>query len=269
MLEHRKTKSWTSAAEPAGCRPSAEDRPPRNNADVEPSRKNTATRLVANVQSSVWLSGTENPYNHGAASDAGNVAPVGLLFDRTDRYWKGCVVKVLLIAAVTIGAMAGQLAAQSNDPPCGRPSWGHDNFPSWGYACDPYYASYDNYPAPSFTSTTPQVVASPPLAPPPSPPPLRPEVHEYHWPSSGTDTSATSFSIVSKNGRVESAIVVWVLDDTLCYVTLDGGQRWVPIVSIDRRATTRANAEKQLYFWLPADKLENDMAHLQVSEPPA
>ena len=173
-------------------------------------------------------------------------------------------MKGLLIGAVMIGAMAGQLAAQSSDPSCGRPPWGDNKFPYWGYACDPYYASYDGYPEPSHTITLPQVAAPQPPAP---PSPVRPEVREYHWPSSGSDTSATTFSIVSKNGRVESATVVWVQDDMLCYVTLDGSQRRVPIVSIDRQATSQRNAEKQVYFWLPAEKLDRNMAHLQVSVP--
>ena len=173
-------------------------------------------------------------------------------------------MKGLLISAVMIGAMAGQLAAQSNDPSCGRPPWGDNKFPYWGYACDPYYASYDGYPEPSHTITIPQVVAPQPPAP---PPPVRPEVREYHWPSSGSDTSATTFSIVSKNGRVESATVVWVQDEALCYVTLDGSQRRAPIVSIDRQATSQRNAEKHLYFWLPAEKLDRNLAHRQVSAP--
>jgi len=207
----------------------------------------------------------------GAAAPAGpllRVRETRIMSIGPPESQKGCVVKGLLVVAVMIGFIAGQLAAQSSDPPCGRPSWGYDKFPYWGYACDPYYASYDSgYPTPSFTITVPQVVTPQALAQPASPTPVRPEVHEYHWLSSGSDTSAISFSIVSKNGGVESAIAVWVQDDTLCYVTLDGGQRRVPIVSIDRQATSRGNAEKQLYFWLPTAKLENDMAHLQVSVP--
>jgi len=204
---------------------------------------------------------------------------------RKDNY-----MRALLIVAVIIGAMARQLHAQSNflesvsvlspgrivlvpmawnpswsgdTSSCGRPQWGYNKFPSWGYACDPYYASYGNGdPAPSLTITMPQVVAPQPPAPPP--PPVRAEVREYYWPSTRGDSSATTFSIISKDGLVEFATVVWVQDDKLYYVTPDGGQRRAPIVSIDRDATRQRNAEKQLSFWLPPENKTQNTAHLEL-----
>ena len=200
-------------------------------------------------------------------------------------------MKALLIGAAMIGAFGGQLAAQASspgnvvvpsaggavvvpwiwnlswwgDPSCGRPH-GDNGFPSWGYACDPLYAgNYGySYPTPSLTIAIPQVVAPQPPAPPPAPPPppplVRLVVREYHWPSSGdnasatgTNTSAATYSIVSRDGQVESATAVWVQDDALCYVKPDGDHGRTPIVSIDRQATRQRNAGKQPEFSLPAE----------------
>ena len=189
-------------------------------------------------------------------------------------------MKRLLIGAVMIGGIVGQLAAQPTPgsvvvisaggaellpgspnlswwdaPPCGRPAGrnGDKGFGYWGYACDPFYAGNNSngYPAPSVTVAIPQIVAD--LTPRPPEPQIRPEIHEYHWPSSPSDSSAASFSIVSKDGRVQSAIALWVQDDALHYVTPDGSESRMPIDSIDRQATRQRNAEKQLNICLPAD----------------
>ena len=191
-------------------------------------------------------------------------------------------MKRLLIGAVMIGAIGGQLAAQANlsggvvvvsagsavlvpetfrpwwavpDPPCDRQAQALRNgerFPYWGYACDPFYAGNNSSGsrAPSMTVTIPQVVAT--AAPPPAPAsPIRPELREYHWPSSGSDSNATTFSIVAKDGETHSATMVWVQDNALCYATPDGSQRRMPIDSIDLEATRQRNAEKQLTLRLP------------------
>jgi hypothetical protein len=189
-------------------------------------------------------------------------------------------MKALLIGAAMIGAFGGQLAAQASspgnvvvpsaggavvvpwiwnlswwgDPSCGRPH-GDNGFPSWGYACDPLYAgNYGySYPVASLTIALPQVEAPQPPAPPPPPPRARLVVNEYHWPPSGDKPSAATYSIVSKDGRVESATAVWVQGDALCYVKPGGGQGRTPIVSIDRQHTRQRNAEKQLEFSLPGE----------------
>ncbi len=189
-------------------------------------------------------------------------------------------MKRLLICAVMTGAMVGQLAAQGfqrgvvvlspggvvvvpgssnpawwDDPTCGRPP-GRDG-PA--YACDPYYAGNS---ARSVMIAMPWFVAPPAPAPPPPPQPtVRSEVREYHWPSSGSDSSAATFSIFSKDGQPQSAVMVWVEDDALCYVTSGGSQGRMPIDSIDRQATHQRNAEKRLNFWLPD---ESSTAHLQA-----
>jgi hypothetical protein len=198
-------------------------------------------------------------------------------------------MKGLLIGAVMITAMVDQLTAQANfpsnsgnvgveraldrllhgtlsrweDTSCDRRPGRHEDwgFPYWGYACDPFFypGNYGgDYPTPSVS--VPQVVAPPPPAVPA--PPIRPEVREYHWPSSPSDSSATTLSIVSKDGRVQSAIALWVQDNALCYITADGRESRMPIDFIDRQATRQRNAEKHLNFSLPA---EISTAYLQAS----
>ena len=217
-------------------------------------------------------------------------------------------MKRLLIGAVMIGAIVGQLAAQRRGlghigggahfaggyhnpggvvvPPLrdvvpglgastlnwhdrsyrglGASHWGNtgSNYgyagygPDYGYGIfDPFYANryvdVNPAPQPGIVVLMPQVEAPPP--PPPPAPPIRPETREYTWPASGTDSSATTFSIVSKDGQVQSATAVWVQDNALCYFTPDGGKGQIPIGSVDRQATRQRNAEKQLTLWLPPD----------------
>jgi hypothetical protein len=186
-----------------------------------------------------------------------------------------------------IGAMVGQLSAQTYSlgtvvvvrlggavpallnpnvswwgyPPRGWRAGRHGDmgFHDSGYASDPFYYR-DDYPAqPSVVVVMPQVVASP-TPPEQPPPPIQSETREYHWPSSGNDSSPTTFSIVSKNGRIQSASAVWVHDDTLSYITPDGREGRMPIDSIDREGTCQRNAQKELNFCLPAQNTE----HLQV-----
>jgi hypothetical protein len=90
------------------------------------------------------------------------------------------------------------------------------------------------------------------MPPPPPPPPARPEIRDYHWPASTNDSTATTFSIVSKDHRVRSAIAVWVQGGLLCYTAPDGSSGRVPLDEIDRDATRRSNAEKRLSLPLPA-----------------
>ena len=85
----------------------------------------------------------------------------------------------------------------------------------------------------------------------PAPAPARLEIHEYKVPTGGDDTSAV-FSIVSKDGPVLSAIAAWVSNGALHYIDTDGLPAQVPLGSVDREATRRANAEKHLRLWLPA-----------------
>ena len=192
-------------------------------------------------------------------------------------------MKRLVIGALMIGAMAGLLAAQGNllgpvvvlsaggavlvpgapsqswwdEPSCGRQEQAarrRENGLSYrAYACDPFYARNDGEGnQANVTLATPQGVATPPLAPPPLPLPVRSEMREYHWPSSASNSSATTFSLVSKDGRVESAAMVWVQDDALYYVTPDGRNGSMPIDSIDREASRRRNEDRPI-SWLPTE----------------
>ena len=164
-------------------------------------------------------------------------------------------MKRFLFGAVIVGAMTGRMLAQTHSPEtvvvvscgssvlsplswgfdsaCGRPPW-DTYFPYAGYACDPYYAGWGRtYNAPTSSIAIRQPVAPEPPAPPPLPPPAPAvvlQVHEYHWPSSGSGSGMTGYSIVSKDGRVEFATVVWVQDDALCYVKLDGDDGRAPLI---------------------------------------
>src|SRR5207249_5074347 len=127
--------------------------------------------------------------------------------------------------------------------------------PLLGYSSyfDPFYGGdYAGYygngnqgkPSPGIIVLMPQVELPEPPAPPP--PPIRPQIREYQWPASSDDSAAASFTIVSKDQRVQSAVAVWVQDKFVCYFAPDGSSGRMPIDSIDREATRQRNAEKQL-----------------------
>ena len=138
---------------------------------------------------------------------------------------------------------------------------GSSGFPDWGYASDP--AFYPNtsrglYPVlPSAVVAVPVIqqayTPAPPASPSPAPAVARSEMREYHWPSAASDASAKTYSIVSKDGHVQSATAVWVQDNAVCYYTPDRSTGRMPIDSIDLEATHQRNADKQLNLWLPGD----------------
>ena len=148
-------------------------------------------------------------------------------------------------------------------PPCAdNPELCHhgdSGFPDWGYASDPAFYP-DNY-GDSYTALPSAIVAIPaiqqadaPPQPTPASAPVRSEMREYHWPSSDSeDSSATTFSLVSKDGRVQSATAVWVQGNALCYYTPDQSTGRMLIDSIDREATRQFNAGKHLSLWLPPE----------------
>jgi hypothetical protein len=132
------------------------------------------------------------------------------------------------------------------------------NSPFWGYSYfDPFYGgdypgysneAYQIAPTPAVVVVMPQVQ----LPPPPPPPPARPEFREYNWPSANSDSGASAFSIVTKDGADHPAIAVWVQDGFLHYTAPDGAAGRLPIDSIDREATWRRNRDKHLKLPLPA-----------------
>ena len=145
------------------------------------------------------------------------------------------------------GRLSGLLRAHHDQgqfslPVSGYPwIYGDDNA---GYYGDGFQAQ----PPPSMIVVMPQVEQPPPPVP---PPPVRSEIHEYHWPSSSGDSNGRAFSIVRKGHGVQSAIAVWVQGRFLCYTAPNGSSGRVAIDEVDREATRRINAEKQLYLPLP------------------
>jgi len=85
---------------------------------------------------------------------------------------------------------------------------------------------------------------APPM--PPSPP-ARSVIREYNWPAS-TSPSASTISLVLKDGTVRLAIAAWTEDGTVHYTGRDGTVGRLPLDAINREATTRANAEGQVTF---------------------
>ena len=59
------------------------------------------------------------------------------------------------------------------------------------------------------------------------------------------------FSIVLKDGSVLQATVAMVQGNTLQFVDAEGRQRRVPESAIDRDATRRSNAQRNLRLQLP------------------
>lgn len=121
--------------------------------------------------------------------------------------------------------------------------YGFSGFSDWGQADA---SSCPGAPAPVIA------VAPPPEPPAPPPPPERasPAMHEYNWPTSPNDPNA-AFALVTKDATVRFAIAVWSQDGVVHYVTREASQGSVPLDAIDRQATRRLNAEKQLQLWLP------------------
>jgi hypothetical protein len=104
-------------------------------------------------------------------------------------------------------------------------------------------------------------------------PPVQPEIREYSWPSSGDLSGATPnqevqvagaqprpgsgadpsplFTIVSKDGTVSRARVLWVQDSMVHFTAADGSGGQLPLDGVDRESTHRANAEHNLRLPLP------------------
>jgi len=130
---------------------------------------------------------------------------------------------------------------------------------SSGFYSLPYYpTSY--YPTPYSDSPppAPSVTIIQQFAPPPVvvvEPPVTAHIQEYAPsaaapPASGTEPSM--FAIVLKDGSVLPAAAVMTQGDALQIVDADGQHRRVPLTAIDRDATRRRNAERNLRLQLPA-----------------
>jgi len=117
----------------------------------------------------------------------------------------------------------------------------------------PYYpAAYSTQDVPIGPGVTIiQQFGAPPAPAAAEQPPVTPEIHEYSAPVGPTpETESATFVIVLKDGRTLSATAVTIQGGALQMVEPDGEHRRVPLDSIDREATRRRNAERNLRLQL-------------------
>jgi hypothetical protein len=76
-------------------------------------------------------------------------------------------------------------------------------------------------------------------------------VQIYHWPDPPASENDAVFSIVTDDGVVHQATLVWVQGDRLHFNLPDGGTSQLPLSAISRKATKATNAEKHLTLPLP------------------
>jgi len=94
------------------------------------------------------------------------------------------------------------------------------------------------------------IVMPPPQEPTePPPPPPAPVIREYHWQEQVEPPAP--FSIVTTNGTVYTATLVWVEGNSVHFHSTEGGSRQLPLSSVSRSLTQAANAQKNLRLPLP------------------
>jgi hypothetical protein len=126
---------------------------------------------------------------------------------------------------------------------------------SQGFYGLPYYpAAYSDSEAPTSGGLT--IIQQ--FAPPPAvvsaeePLPVAPQIREYPTPQAPAPAGEpATFAIVLKDGKTLSAAAVTAQGAALQIVDPDGGHQRVPLDSIDREATRRRNAERNLRLQLP------------------
>jgi hypothetical protein len=139
------------------------------------------------------------------------------------------------------------------------PGWSLPYYPFWGYGG---YGGYDMAQAAS-----PSIIVVQPFSPemmaqrqkPPEP--ARLEIRDYKPPATTEAQPAAAaplgpqqmFSIALKNGARDAALAAWVDDDCLNYLNASGRRERVALSMIDRDATQRLNAQKNLSLWLPPE----------------
>jgi len=97
-----------------------------------------------------------------------------------------------------------------------------------------------------------QQFTPPPAVPAEEPPAVTPQIREYRSPEAPSPaTEPATFAIVLKDGKVLSAAAVTAQGGVLQIVDPDGQHQRVPLDSIDREATRRRNAERNLRLQLP------------------
>jgi len=118
----------------------------------------------------------------------------------------------------------------------------------------PYYpAAYSEPDVPmSGGLTIIQQFAPPPAVAAEEPPAVTPQIREYPSPEAPSPaTEPATFAIVLKDGKVLSAAAVTAQNKVLQIVDPDGLHQRVLLDSIDREATRRRNAERNLRLQLP------------------
>lgn len=117
-----------------------------------------------------------------------------------------------------------------------------------------YYpmTAYDAPAEPAPGVTIIQQFTAPPAAPVAQEQPVTPQIHEYPAPAAPPPgAEQATFAIMLKDGSSYSATAVMVQGKELQIVDPDGGHRRIPLDSIDRDATRRRNAERNLRLQLP------------------
>ena len=133
---------------------------------------------------------------------------------------------------------------------------------STGFYPLPYSAPYyptSYYPSSStdYPPAAPSVTIVQQFAPPSvvvAEPPVTAHIQEYTVPATAAANGSepAMFSIVLKDGSVLPAAAVMTQGDALQIVDADGQHRRIPLSAIDRDATRRRNAERNLRLQLPA-----------------
>jgi len=108
--------------------------------------------------------------------------------------------------------------------------------------------SYSDGPLATDDAVPPYSLIVMPSEPMPPPEPPNPVLHQYHWPAS---VSTNVFSLVSKDNILRLAVAVWLQDGTLHYLGQDGAAGAIDPDSLNREATSRANAAGGLRLHLP------------------
>jgi len=123
-----------------------------------------------------------------------------------------------------------------------------------GYSPVVYYpmTAYDAPAEPAPGVTIIQQFTAPPAAPVAQEQPVTPQIHEYPAPAAPPPAAEpATFAILLKDGSSYSATAVMIQGKELQIVDPDGQHRRIPLDAIDRDATRRRNADRNLRLQLP------------------
>jgi hypothetical protein len=180
---------------------------------------------------------------------------------------------IALAASVGFGQRPGGVPLGNPLPPLSpippfsgspRPQFAPQRVPqrgarSAGFYSLPYYpiAAYGApaEPAPGGVTIIQQFAPPLPIVAAEEPPAVTPQIHEYPAPAvppsaAAQEAAQATFAIVLKNGQVLSATIATVQGNALQIVDPEDEHHRVPLDSIDREATRRRNAERNLRLQL-------------------